>query len=78
MGINGMRYSPDDPVWATFVKSVELFVTLTVAPGIAAPEESVTVPASVPRSPWPWATPNMRNAQNARRLPSDLNAVLFI
>jgi hypothetical protein len=28
------------------------FVTLTVAPGIAAPLESVTIPLMVPNSPW--------------------------
>ena len=53
MGISETRYSPDDPLSATWLNPVALFVTLTLAPGMAAPEESVTVPAIVPRSPWP-------------------------
>src|SRR6266478_5941524 len=78
MGISGTRYSPDDPVCAIWVKPVEPFETVIIAPGIAAPDESVTVPARVPRSPCPCAIPNMRNAQNAKRLPSDLYVVDFI
>src|SRR3989442_9532412 len=46
---------PLSVVTTSKVDPVALFVTVTEAPGITAPEESTTVPESEDRGPWPYA-----------------------
>jgi hypothetical protein len=53
---------PREFVLVSLTVLVRASVTVTVAPGMTPPEESVTVPRMVPRSvPWPNTTPAAEN-----------------
>jgi hypothetical protein len=51
------RYSPEPPVFVDVLALVAAFVAVTSAFVTAAPDESVTVPTTLPLIAWPYAIP---------------------
>src|SRR5262249_32292070 len=70
-GRAGMAYNPPSVVTVLAVTLVAALVAVTVAPGMTAPELSVTVPVRTPRSDWACAGTHITrksNAVEARRI----------
>ena len=67
VGRAGIAYSPPSVVIVFCATLVATFVAVTVAPGITAPELSVTVPVSTPRSDWGKAAAEKRSSTIAAR-----------
>jgi len=67
VGSIGAVYSPLGSVITARVRPVDVFVSVTLAPGIAAPDESRTVPRMVPLTAWPDAGGGDNQGRRARK-----------